>query len=149
MAQIVVVADARSTGSAPTAGLRSAPCALTLFINSVTYRSCINRIACNSHSDNKKPISGTHVDNKMCDRRPLHSVISGSIGVRAGERFFIGLTQLTRCQPIFKSFLSRVSYNRFHINLGSKVVSVVSVGLLTRKTLANLNETRCQRCQIV
>ena len=43
-----------------------------------TYRSCINRIACNSHSDNKKPISGTHVDNKMCDCRPLHSVISGS-----------------------------------------------------------------------
>eukprot|EP01047_Picozoa_sp_COSAG01_P053696 COSAG01_NODE_5783_length_4035_cov_4.057673_3_plen_105_part_01 len=29
---------------------------VTLFINSVTDRSCINRIACNSHSDNKKPI---------------------------------------------------------------------------------------------
>eukprot|EP01049_Picozoa_sp_SAG25_P003241 SAG25_NODE_186_length_12406_cov_7.083530_1_plen_96_part_00 len=55
--------------------------AVTLFRNSVTARSCINRIACNSHSDNKKPIPGTHVDNKMCDCRPLHSVISGSICV--------------------------------------------------------------------
>ena len=83
---------------------------MTLFLNSVTDRSCINRIACNSHSDNKKLISGTHVDNEMCGRLPLRSVISGSIGVRAGERFFIGLTQLTRCQPVFKSFLSRVVY---------------------------------------
>ena len=54
---------------------------MTLFLNSVTDRSCINRTACNSHSDNKKPIPGTHVDNKMCDCRPLHSVISGSICV--------------------------------------------------------------------
>jgi hypothetical protein len=45
---------------------------VTLVITSVTYRSCINRIACNSHSDNKNPISGTHVDNKMCRRHPLH-----------------------------------------------------------------------------
>jgi hypothetical protein len=60
-----------------------------------------------------------------------------------------GLTQLPESQPIFKSFLGRVVYNRFHINLGSNVVSVVPVGLLTRKTLANLNETWCQRCQIV
>eukprot|EP01047_Picozoa_sp_COSAG01_P030743 COSAG01_NODE_2153_length_8291_cov_6.152832_6_plen_208_part_00 len=77
---------------------------VTLVI-SVTYRAYINRIACNSHSDNKNPISGTHVDNKMCRRRPLHRVISGSICVRAGERIFVGLTQPTRKPTYFRKFL--------------------------------------------
>jgi hypothetical protein len=89
-----------STLHVHTAAYRS----VTLFINSVTDRSCINRIACNSHSDNKKPIPGTHVDNKMCDCRPLHSVISGSICVRAGERFFVGLTQPARKPTYFQKF---------------------------------------------
>ena len=52
--------------------------------------------------------------------------------MRGGD--FVGLTQLPESQPIFESFLGRVVYFGFYINLDSKVVSVVSVDFLTKKT---------------
>ena len=50
-------------------------------------------------------------------------------------RDFVGLTQPARKPTYFReSFLGRVVYFGFYINLDSKVVSVVSVDFLTKKT---------------
>ena len=52
--------------------------------------------------------------------------------MRGGD--FVGLTQLPESQPIFESFLSRVVYFGFYINLGSKVLALLALDFLTKKT---------------
>jgi hypothetical protein len=79
----------------------------------------INRIARNTHCTSQIGILSAHANNKLSPSRPIVWPATPAHGA--------GLTQLPESQPIFKSFLGRVVYNRFHINLGSKVVSVVSV----------------------
>ena len=52
---------------------------------------------------------------KMCDRRPLHSVISGSICVRAGERFCIGFGRGDLSTDDPPRIAKRVAYSGEHM----------------------------------